>query len=114
MTRTAKQSDEIRFSPNYRSLHWRGERFSFTETQARAFGVLLKYWLDGTPDVPGDYVLATIDSDAANLCDLFRQHKAWNRIIVPGATRGTRRLKGDPPHNLLPFDEMSDEHSISD
>ena len=102
---------EIRYSPRYRSVFWRGERFSFTETQGRAFGELLVCWINGTPDVPNDYLLETIDSDAKNLCDLFRQHEAWNTIIVKGSTKGTRRLKGDPPSDLIPFDEMSDEHS---
>ena len=114
MTRTAKQDTEIRFSPRYRSVYWRGQSFAFTETQARAFGVLLEYWLDGTPDVCADYLLDVIDSDAANLCDLFRRHPAWNTVIVQGATRGTRRLEGEPPQDLSPFDEMSDEHSIAE
>ena len=108
---TAAAQSEIRFGPNYRSVYWRGQSFSFTETQGRAFGVLLSCWLDGTPDVPGDYLLATIDSDAENLCDLFRQHAAWNSIIVKGATKGTRRLAGEPPSDIRPFDEMSDERS---
>ena len=111
MATDAKQNAEIRFSPHYRSVCWHGEKFSFTETQARAFEVLLSCWLDGVPDVPNDYLLDTIDSDATHLCDLFRRHKAWNTIIVRGATRGTRRLEGDPPQDLSLFDEMSDEHS---
>ena len=110
MATDAAQS-EIRFSPRYRSVYWRGETFAFSATQAKAFGVLLACWIDGVPDVPGDYLLATIDSDAENLCDLFRQHAAWNSIIVKGSTKGTRRLVGNPPSDLIPFDEMSHERS---
>ena len=110
MTRTAAQT-EIRFSPHYRSVYWRGRSYSFTETQGRAFGVLLSCWVDDTPDVPNDYLLDAIDSDAEHLSDLFRRHPAWNAIIVRGATRGTRRLKGEPPSDLILFDEMSDVRS---
>ena len=111
MATNTQQNAEIRYSPGFRSVYWRGRTYAFTETQARAFGVLLRCWLGGVPDVAGDYLLAAIDSDAENLCDLFRAHAAWNTVIVPGETRGTRRLEGDPPKELLAFDEMSDEHT---
>ncbi len=109
---TDAQQFAIRFSPHYRSVCWRGQTYSFSKTQAIAFGVLMRCWADGVPDVAGDYLLNAIDSDATNLCDLFRQHPAWNTIIVPGATRGTRRLEGEPPKDIFPFDEMSDGYSM--
>ena len=111
MATDASPQSEIRFSPRYRSVYWRGQSYSFTKAQALAFGVLMRCWVDGVPDVAGDYLLNAIDSDATNLCDLFRKHPAWNTVIVPGETRGTRRLEGEPPKDFFLFDEMSDEYT---
>ena len=101
---------EIRYSPGYRSGYWHGETYAFTETQAKAFGVLFDNWRQQTPDVEGVHLLLDIESEYLRLCDLFRGHAAWNTVIVKGATRGTRRLEGDPKL-FSTFDENSPEYS---
>ncbi len=95
MATDAAQS-EIRYSPGYRSVYWHGETYAFSATQSRAFAILFDNWQRQTPDVEGNYLLIEAESECKRLCDLFRGNSAWNVLIVPGATRGTRRLEGVP------------------
>lgn len=84
-----------RHSPDFRSVHWFGNDYSFTATQAACVGVLWREWEDGTPDVGDATLLEAVDSRTGRIVDVFRGNGAWGTMIVPGETKGTRRLS--PP-----------------
>ncbi len=81
-------------SPDFRSLRWFGEVYSFTANQAPVVKCLYENWENGTPDVGDETLLSAVDHDAppARLSVLFRKHPAWNTLIVLGETKGTKRL----------------------
>ena len=82
-------------SPDFRSVNWFGEVYSFTETQAAVVRVLWEAWERGTPDI-GDRVLRNASGgNADRLADIFRDSPTWGTLIVEGRTRGTHRL-ADP------------------
>jgi hypothetical protein len=84
------------FSDDYASAHWFGRGFSFTPIQRPVVKALVRNWLNGTPDVSVEYLLAQADSQARRLRDLFRGHDAFGSMIVRGDRRDTFRIAGAP------------------
>lgn len=80
-------------SPDFRSINWFGERYSFTPTQAAVVKILWQAWSEGVPEVGVAYLLENSGSEAARLPDLFRTHPAWKTLIVEGTTQGTYCLR---------------------
>lgn len=74
-------------SLDYRSCTVRGERYTFSATQATIVRLLWEAHGNGTPDVGGQTLLEAADSEAAQLRDVFRargqMHPAWGTLIVP-------------------------------
>ncbi len=93
----AAPAAELLRGPEFRSVRWGGECFSFTAPQARAVQALYAAWEAGTPDVPDTTALHACGSEAAKLADVFRGSAAWRTLIIEGGTRGTHRLAPDPP-----------------
>jgi hypothetical protein len=54
--------------------------------------MLLDAHLNGTPDLGQAYLLERLGSTADELRQTFRGSDAWNKLVVPGATRGSFRL----------------------
>ena len=85
-----------RFGPGYRSVHWYGKAYSFTQTQGACVEVLRKAWTDGTPEVAESTILEQAGSDGSKLRDVFRRggttHPAWGKMIVKGQRKDTFRL----------------------
>jgi hypothetical protein len=79
-------------SPDFRSVNWFGTEHSFTPNQATVVAALWKSWEKHAPDVGDEYLLELADSNSGRLDLVFRNHAAWGTMIVPGGTRGTRRL----------------------
>jgi hypothetical protein len=92
----ASPQQDVRHSPDYRSLIWHGTPYFFTANQAPVIELLLEAWADGCLDVGDETLLRAVDehSPPARLATLFRDHPAWGSLIVAGATKGTRRLQG--------------------
>lgn len=86
-------SDCPNFSPGFRSACIGGREYSFTKMQAKAMECLWIAYQQGAPDVPTEAILETLDTTQTRLRDLFREHPAWNTVLVPGRTKGTFRLK---------------------
>ena len=53
---------------------------------------LWEAWEQDTPEVGGAYILETIGTIAAKFTDLFKNHTAWNSMIIGGETKGSYRL----------------------
>lgn len=83
-------------SPDFRSVRWCGTDYTFTATQAAIVKLLWEAREHNTPDVGVQYLLEAVDSMTSRLPDIFRNNKAWGKLIVNGETKGTKRL-ADPP-----------------
>ncbi len=86
-----------RHSDDFRSVHWFGTDYFFTEAQADCIRVLWKAWANGTPDLSQDYILAEAEVESPRLSYLFSDHPAWKTMIVSGHTKGTFQLNGPSP-----------------
>lgn len=96
---TSKQIQEppdARHSPDFRSVNWFGNVFNFTPTQAACIKILWEAWENKTPAVGEATLLESAGVGArSRLVDIFRNHAAWNTIVVSGGTKGAYRLQ--PP-----------------
>jgi hypothetical protein len=92
---------DVAGSIDFRSVRWFGEIYSFTANQAPVVKLLYEHWLAGTPDVGDDTLLSAVDPESppARVRVLFRDHPAWEVMIVAGGTRGTHRLADSPQEN---------------
>ena len=81
-------------SPDFRSVKWYGETYSFTASQAAVVRVLWEAWKQGTPDVGNQTLAAAVDEadKDRSVRDLFRDNPAWNSMIVAGGSKGSHRL----------------------
>lgn len=87
----------VRHSPDFRSLKWGRQHYTFSGSQAAVVRVLYEAWENGASVVGDDTLCEAADHAAPRerLRDVFKDHEAWNTLIVPGNKRGTRRL-ADP------------------
>jgi len=86
---------DLKHTPDYRSVNWRGEDLSFTPDQAIIIKALHEAYKNGTPDVGQRHLFKQADRQSDRLRDLFRSKHAkdiWGRFVIPGKTRGTYRL----------------------
>jgi len=79
-------------APDFRSVNWFGEQYSFTATQAACLKVLWNAWQNQTPEVGGETLLEQSGSEGNRVRDIFKNHSAWNTMILSGNTKGTFRL----------------------
>lgn len=75
------KSDAARHSPDYRSVHWHGQDYIFTPTQAAVVRLLWESWEDGNGDVGQETLLEAAGSESKRLRDLFKDHPAWGNVI---------------------------------
>jgi hypothetical protein len=91
-----------RHSLDYRSVHWYGIDYSFTEAQASLVKVLWEAWENETPDVGTQTLFQEAKLNTDRLQDAFKSrgqfHPAWQVMIVSGKTKGTYRLKSPQRH----------------
>ena len=85
---------EQRFKPStdYASVKFDGQIFHLTPFQAAAVRLLHRAYLNGTPELSGAHILETIESSSRALSDIFKRSRAWNTLVIPGATRGSYKL----------------------
>ena len=97
---TQSASELVSHSTDFRSVRWGENNYSFTANQAPVVRLLYKNWMNRTPDVADETLLMAADHEAPpeRLNVLFRDHPAWNTLIVPGGSKGAHRL-ADPPEN---------------
>lgn len=82
--------------PDFRSVNWYGVKHGFTANQAAVVKILWEAWEDGSEDVSQEYLVTETGIETDKLSQLFRDHPAWNTMIVQGSSRNTVRLS-DPP-----------------
>jgi hypothetical protein len=83
-----------RHSPDFRSVNWFGVSYAFTPLQAACVRVLWEAWENGTPEVSGERLLESSDTDrdTKRIDTVFQNHPAWKTVIVSGTTKGSYRL----------------------
>jgi hypothetical protein len=96
-----------RHSDDFRSVHWYGQDYSFTKTQAPCIEFLWKNWENGTPEVGNFAILQAAKSEQSRLQDVFKQngkmHTAWGTMIVScPANKGAFRLQELGKSHLTP------------
>lgn len=79
-------------SKDFRSVNWFGSSYTFTAAQAAAVKLLWEAWEEGVPELSQETLLEASGSEANKLADVFRDHPAWNSLIVAGSSRGAYRL----------------------
>ncbi len=89
------QERQARHSPDYRFVFWYGWKFPFTANQAVCVRMLWEANESGCPDIGDQTLLEAAECETNRLDHLFRGNAAWGTMIVPGMTKGTRRLQ--PP-----------------
>lgn len=79
--------------PGYTSVQWGDQSFTFNPTQATAIEMLDQARLGGSPDVSHVRILDRIGAvrDNAKLREYFRNHPAWNTLVI-SKKRGFYRL----------------------
>lgn len=96
---------DFHHSPDYRSVRFQGQQFTFSQRQALSVQILHLAWQGHTPEVGQDRILEDIGSlekpvsgrkrhlnHATRLRDIFRKNPAWKTLIIPGKSRGSYRL----------------------
>jgi hypothetical protein len=95
-----KQTDPLppaRHSPDFRSVHWYGTDYTFTEAQAAVVALLWEAWENRTPDVGHRTLLANAKLSNDRLPDVFKEkgilHRAWGKMIRSNVgSKGSARL----------------------
>ncbi|HMF11451.1 MAG TPA: hypothetical protein VKE94_04075 [Gemmataceae bacterium] len=86
-----------RHSADFRSVHWYGADYTFTEAQAKVVAQLWQAWENRTPEVGNYHLLQTAILDNDRLPDVFKSkgqyHLAWGTMIVVGSTKASYRLE---------------------
>jgi hypothetical protein len=89
-----------RHTEDFRSVHWFGTTYCFTEIQAQVVALLWEAWENGTPDVGQRTLRAQAQVQSDRLQDVFKDkghsHPAWGTMIHCNVgSKGTCRLQ--PP-----------------
>lgn len=91
-----KMTSSAMHSPDFRSVCWYGQTYTFTPSQAACVKVLCESWERNCPDVGDATLLEAAECDTKRLDHLFRDHRAWGAMIVKGRVKGTHRLRELP------------------
>jgi hypothetical protein len=91
-----KPADNVHHSDDFRSVVWFGTSYTFTKSQAACVEILWAAREAGTPELDGLTVVTKAEVAQTRLIDVFRSngktHPAWGTMIVPGTSKGARRL----------------------
>lgn len=81
-------------SNDFRSIRWDGDFYTFTASQAVVVKLLWENFEQGTYEVGDRTLLLEVDHESppSRLDVHFRNNNAWNKVIVPGTTKGSHRL----------------------
>lgn len=88
-----KEDEDFTYSPDFRVVTLRGERFNLTPMQAAVCRVLYKDCAASDYEAGQEFLLETVGSTSQRLQDIFRSSpKAWGKLIVKGSKKGMFRL----------------------
>lgn len=91
-TETLRRFQPCSPGPGFACVRWFGQLFSFTPNQSRIVEILWSAQSGGTPEVRQERLLDNAGIESGRLVDVFKDHPAWNTMIVAGSTRGTYRI----------------------
>jgi hypothetical protein len=94
---TSITEGDLRYSPDFRTVLLRDERFDLTPNQARVVEILWKQLTMGVDELSQHYVLEHAEIQSDRLYHVFRKSNAWGRLVVPGSARGMFRLNTCAP-----------------
>jgi 7-cyano-7-deazaguanine synthase in queuosine biosynthesis len=93
---SSQETSVFRHSSDYRKVWLRDEEFQLTTNQARVVELLYNEWTDGRNAISQAYILETLEIGAQNLAQVFRNLKAWNKLVVKATGQGMYRLNINP------------------
>ncbi|MEO8494180.1 MAG: hypothetical protein ABI614_03855 [Planctomycetota bacterium] len=90
---SGKPTSDVAHAPDFRSVSWFGESYTFTPTQAACVKVMWRYWEQRTPALSELTILDEAGSSGDRLRDVFDKgkHPAWGTMITP-AGKGAFQL----------------------
>ncbi len=89
----ASDDGTFRYSPDFRSAAFNHLSYSFTPMQAKVIEYLWHAHHNATPEVSQELILEdAVYTTQTRLRDVFKNHPAWNVLVVSGRTKGTFRL----------------------
>ena len=88
----SNREERFRHSPDYATVTLDGQAYHLSPLRAAAVRVLHEAYLQGVPELHGQYILVAIESNSTGLSDVFKRSPAWGTLVVSGATRGAYRL----------------------
>ena len=94
--RAGRERGDFVHSPDFASVVWRGERFTFSRKQRLVVAALWRARQEGYDWVSSETLLVAAESEGGRVRNLFSRHPAWGTLIVPaidtGGAPGTYRL----------------------
>jgi hypothetical protein len=86
-------------SPDFSSVVWRGQVFTFSPKQRLIVAALWRAREQGYLYLSSDVLLEAAESDGGKVRNLFAKHPAWGEFVLPAVaesgTPGTYRLAGE-------------------
>lgn len=82
----------FRHSRDYRTVVLGGQEFNLTPTEAFIIRMLHEEYLDDTPDLGQDTILAELGVNIKRLRDCFSNRITWQALVKKGETKGSFRL----------------------
>lgn len=86
----------LQHTPDYRSIRFHGQEYTLTKNQAKIIALLHAALQAGMPAVDKNTLLSAIEQETSRVRDSFKKSPLWNKLVVPGARRGTYRLDLEP------------------
>ena len=74
-------------STDFRTIHYRGQRYELTSRQAQIVAYLYKEYQKGMPEVSQHTLLEELGTKQSMLRDAFRKSPLWGTLIVPGRSK---------------------------
>ncbi len=83
-----------RHSSDFRSVRWYGRDFVFTPAQSLIVQALWNAWENNTPRMGAKALLRAADMISDKISDLFKEHPAWNEMILTDSKGNYWLLEG--------------------
>lgn len=81
LSRIVARLSPARHSPDFRSVRWFGQTFTFTPAQSIIVRELWAAWEHGTPKVGAAVLLEASDQVSDKISELFKRSEAWNVMV---------------------------------
>jgi len=93
---TKQIKNDFFHSPDYASVTWKGNQYTFSPLQAAAIKYLHEAYQNGTPDCNQASLLVEIGSNSNQVWHVFKDkkqgQKAWNDGLIISTRKGIFRI----------------------